>query len=122
MKTVKIIALYLLVAFYIFMGSMHFIKAEQYYAMMPPWLPAHSLLIALSGCVEIALGIALIPKKTRAIAAKLIIAMLVIFLLVIHIPQSINYYKTDHPDFTASMIRLPIQFLFMAWAWTFIKD
>jgi uncharacterized membrane protein len=122
MKTVKIIALYLLVAFYIFMGSMHFIKVEQYYAMMPSWLPSHSLLIALSGGIEIALAILLIPTKTRTIAAQLIIAMLVVFLLAIHIPQSINYYKTDHPDFTVSMIRLPIQFLFMAWAWAFIKD
>nr|WP_315176791.1 hypothetical protein [uncultured Flavobacterium sp.] len=122
MKTVKKIALYLLVAFYLFMGAMHFLKPEQYFAMMPSWLPAHSILISLSGILEIALAIALIPIKTRAIAAQIIIAMLVVFLFVIHIPESIGYYKTGNEKFVASIIRLPIQFLFIAWAWMFAKN
>lgn len=121
MKTVKNIAFYLLVAFYLFMGAMHFLKPEQYFAMMPSWLPAHSILISLSGILEIALAIALIPIKTRAIAAQIIIAMLVVFLFVIHIPESIGYYKTGNEKFTASIIRLPIQFVFIAWAWIFAK-
>lgn len=121
MKTFKNILLYLLVAFYLFMGAMHFIKPEQYLEMMPTWLPAHKLLISLSGVIEIALAILLIPIKTRAIAAKVIIAMLVVFFFTIHIPQSIGYYQTGHQDFVASIIRLPIQFLFIAWAWLFAK-
>lgn len=121
MKTVKNIAFYLLVAFYLFMGAMHFLKPEQYFAMMPSWLPAHSILISLSGILEIVLAIALIPTKTRAIAAQIIIAMLVVFLFVIHIPESIGYYQTGNEKFTASIIRLPIQFIFIAWAWIFAK-
>ena len=121
MKTVKNIVLYLLVAFYLFMGAMHFLKPEQYFAMMPSWLPAHSILISLSGILETALAIALIPIKTRAIAAQIIIAMLVVFLFVIHIPESIGYFKTGNEKFTASIIRLPIQFIFIAWAWIFAK-
>lgn len=121
MKTVKNIAFYLLVAFYLFMGAMHFLKPEQYFAMMPSWLPAHSILISLSGILEIALAIALIPIKTRAIAAQIITAMLVVFLFVIHIPESIGYYKTGNEKFTVSIIRLPIQFIFIAWTWIFAK-
>jgi uncharacterized membrane protein len=121
MKTVKTILLYLLVAFYLFMGSMHFVNPEQYFSMMPSWLPAHMFLISLSGIVEIALGILLIPIKTRAIAAKLVIAMLVVFLFAIHIPESIDYYKTGNENLMASIIRLPIQFLFIAWAGMFTK-
>lgn len=121
MKIVKNILLYLLVAFYLFMGAMHLIKPEQYFAMMPSWLPVHGILISLSGIVEIALAILLIPAKTRATSAKLIIAILVIFFFIIHIPQSIDYYKTGKPDFVASIIRLPIQFLLIAWAWMFAK-
>lgn len=121
MKTVKIILLYLLVAFYLFMGSMHFLKPEQYFAMMPPWLPLHPLLITLSGIVEIALAIFLVPPKTRAISAKLIIAMLIVFLVVIHIPESIGYYQVGNEKFIASIIRLPIQLLFIAWAYIFTK-
>ena len=121
MKTVKIVLLYLLVAFFLFMGSMHFIQPEQYFEMMPSWLPAQKLLIILSGIVEIVLAVLLIPIKTRAIAAKLIIAMLIVFFVVIHIPESIEYYKTGNEKFVASIIRLPIQFLFIAWAWVFAK-
>lgn len=121
MKTVKIVLLYLLVAFYLFMGAMHFIQPELYFAMMPSWLPAQKFLIILSGIVEIVLAVLLIPIKTRAIAAKLIIAMLVVFFFAIHIPESIGYYKTGNEKFVASIIRLPIQFLFIAWAWMFAK-
>lgn len=121
MKTVKIVLLYLLVAFYLFMGAMHFIQPEQYFAMMPSWLPAQKVLIILSGIVEIVLAVLLIPIKTRTIAAKLIMAMLVVFFFVIHIPESISYYKIGNEKFVASIIRLPIQFLFIAWAWMFAK-
>lgn len=121
MKLTKIILLYLLVAFYLFMGSMHFINPEQYFAMMPSWLPAHALLISVSGIVEIVLALLLIPSKTRAISAKLIIAMLLVFFFAIHIPESIGYYQTENEKFVASIIRLPIQFLFIAWAWMFTK-
>jgi uncharacterized membrane protein len=122
MKTHKKILLYLLVAFYLFMGSMHFIIPEQYFAMMPSWLPAHMFLISLSGIIEIALAILLIPIKTRAIAAKLIVTMLVVFFFAIHIPESIVYYQTGNEKFIASIIRLPIQLLFIAWAWMFTKN
>jgi uncharacterized membrane protein len=122
MKTHKKILLYLLVAFYLFMGSMHFIIPEQYFAMMPSWLPAHMFLISLSGIIEIALAILMIPIKTRAIAAKLIVTMLVVFFFAIHIPESIVYYQTGNEKFIASIIRLPIQLLFIAWAWMFTKN
>jgi uncharacterized membrane protein len=122
MKTVKIVLLYLLVAFYLFMGSMHFIIPEQYLAMMPSWLPAHMFLISLSGIIEIVLAVLLLPIKTRAIAAKLIVVMLVVFFFTIHIPESIEYYKTGNQKFIASIIRLPIQLLFIAWAWIFAKN
>ena len=121
MKTVKIVLLYLLAAFYLFMGSMHFINSEQYFAMMPSWLPAHMFLISLSGIVEIVLAVLLIPIKTRVIAANLIVVMLVVFFFTIHIPESIEYYRTGNQKFITSMIRLPIQVLFIAWAWMFAK-
>ncbi|MCY1662195.1 DoxX family protein [Chryseobacterium sp. SL1] len=122
MKKVKIILLYLLAAFYFLMGLMHLIKPEQYDAMMPSWLPSHSLLILLSGVAEIALAVLLIPLKTRAMSAQLIIVMLLVFFFVIHIPQSVDYYRTGNENLTASIIRLPFQFLLIAWAWLFIKD
>ena len=122
MKTIKIILLFLLVSFYVFMGSMHFVQPEQYFTMMPSWLPAHKILIIFSGIVEVILAALLIPIKTRSIAARLIIVMLVVFLVVIHIPQSVNFYQTGNEQFIASIIRLPIQILFIVWAWMFVEN
>jgi uncharacterized membrane protein len=122
MKTIKIILLFLLVAFYVFMGSLHFMQPEQYFAMMPSWLPAQNILIILSGIVEIVLAVLLIPIKTRSLAAKLIIVMLVVFLVAIHIPQSVDFYQTSNEQFITSILRLPIQILFIAWAWMFAKN
>ena len=121
MGKIKILLLCLLVAFYLFMGSMHLINPEMYFSMMPSWLPQQRGLIILSGVVEIILAMLLIPVKTRATAAQFIIVMLLVFFFVIHIPESYNYYQTDNAKFTASIIRLPIQFLFIAWAWMFSK-
>lgn len=122
MKIAKIILLYLLVVFYLFMGLNHLIKPEQYYAMIPSWLPLHSLIIILSGIVEITLAILLIPKRTRTLSAKLIIAMLIVFLFTIHIPQSIDFFKTRNQNFVASVFRLPVQLLFIMWVWIFTKS
>lgn len=88
---------------------------------MPSWLPTHRFLISLSGVVEITLAILLIPIKTRAIAAKLTVAMLVVFFFIIHVPESIGYYQTGNEKFMPSLIRLSIQFLFIAWACMFTK-
>ncbi len=121
MKTVKLALLYSLVAFYLFMGSMHFIQPEQYFAMMPTWLPAHTFFIFLSGIIEVVLAVLLLPTSTRAIAAKLIIAMLVVFSITMHIPESIAYFKTGDEKFVASIIRLLVQVLFIVWAWIFAK-
>lgn len=121
METLKTILLYLLVIFLVFMGSMHFITPDAYRAMIPDWLPAPQILIPLSGVFEIALGILLIPIKTRAMSAQAIILLLIVFFFAIHVPQSIQYYKIQHEDFVSSLIRLPVQFLFIGWASLFSK-
>lgn len=121
MKVVKILLLYLLVVFYLFMGTMHFIQSEPYFAMMPSWLPEKKGLLILSGVTEIVLALLLIPSRSRSTAARLIIVMLVVFLLIIHIPESMGYYQTNSDQFIRSIVRLPTQFLFIAWAWLFAK-
>ncbi|MFY7786767.1 MAG: DoxX family protein [Thermoflexibacteraceae bacterium] len=121
MKTIKVVSLYLLVLFYVGMGAMHLLYPKQYLAMMPTWMPAHIFLIYFSGIVEIVLGLLLLPLKTRVLSAKLIIAMLIVYFFGIHIPQSIDFYQTKNEGFVASIIRLPFQFLLIAWAWIFTQ-
>jgi len=122
MKKIKVILLYLLVLFYVAMGAMHWLNPNQYLPMMPAWMPAHTFLIYLSGVVEMVLGILLLPLKTRALSAKIIIAMLVVYFFAIHIPQSVDFYQTKNEGFVGSIVRLPFQFLFIAWAWLFVNN
>jgi len=109
--------LYLMALFYVSAGAMHFINPQFYIKLTPTWLPSADILIWLSGIAEIALGILLIPEKTRRISVYLIIAMLVLFFFVIHIPMSIAFYHTNNTGFIISIIRLPLQFLLIWWAW-----
>ena len=113
--------LFLMVLFYLFGGVMHFISPEFYLQLMPAWMPSHFALIYLSGVAEILLALGLIFNSTRKISAWLIIAMLIVFFIFIHVPQAIDFYQISHPYFWATLVRLPLQFLLIWWAWVYTK-
>ena len=115
----KPVFLYLMAGIYMALGLVHLVKSSLYLAVMPNWLPFKMFLIYLSGVTEILLGALLIPVRTRMISAWLIIAMLVVFFFVIHVPQAIAYYQTGNKYFILTLIRLPMQFLLIAWAWPY---
>lgn len=117
----KKVFLYIMAFIYGAAGIYHFINPGFYEMIMPGWLPSHSLLNVLGGIAEIILAVMLLSNKTRVVSAYLIIAMLVVFLLVIHIPMAMDFYMTDHPALWISVIRLPIQLLLIWWAWIYIK-
>jgi uncharacterized membrane protein len=112
----KKITLYIMAILYIAAGIYHFVNPDFYLKLMPDFLPAHLPLVYFSGVVEILLGALLVPTNTRHISIWLIIAMLVVFFFAIHIPMTINFYKTNDPGLLVSIIRLPIQFLLIWWA------
>lgn len=113
--------LYLMCALYIGAGIFHFMHPEKYLSLIPYWLPAHHLLINASGIAEIALGMLLIVPATRQVAAWLIIAMLIVFLLLIHIPHTYYLYGTPGYGFMIHLIRTPLQFVLIWWAWLYTK-
>ncbi len=102
-------------------GIYHFVNAGFYEAIMPVWLPNHSLCNFAAGLCEIILATMLLFDKARKISAYLIIAMLIVFLFVIHLPMAIDFYKTNHPGFWISIVRLPIQFVLIWWAYLYTK-
>jgi uncharacterized membrane protein len=88
--------------------------------MMPPYIPAPGFMVALSGVIEVALGVALLIPRTRRLAAWGIVALLIaVFPANIHMFMSRDQWPEVTPVVTA--IRLPFQFLFIAWAWMFTK-
>ncbi|MDF4222392.1 hypothetical protein PXC01_12385 [Maribacter sp. M208] len=112
--------LYLMGAIYIFAGIMHFIKPKVYLRIMPRYLPAHKALVLLSGVVEILLGMGLFFKATKNFSIYGIIAMLAVFLLVHFYMLSSNKASAGFPKWLL-LLRLPIQFALMYWAFMYLN-
>ncbi len=117
----KNVFLYLMVFVYAAGGINHFVNPGFYESIMPIWLPEHALLNSLAGGSEIIFSALLLPKKTRIASAQLIMAMLSVFLVMIHVPMVKEFYKSNHPGLLISIIRLPIQFVLIWWAWYYTQ-
>jgi uncharacterized membrane protein len=106
--------------FYILAGANHFLSPNFYIDIMPPYLPYHLKLIYISGVCEIVIGLLLIPKTTRRVAAWLLIALL-IAVFPANIQMTINYCKESNPGLWLSIVRLPIQIILIWWAWIYTR-
>lgn len=105
----KIAFAYLMGAFYIFAGSLHFIFPATYLRMMPKMLPYPMMLVYLSGFMEIICGLGFLFSETRAAAA-----WGTILLLIAVFPANINMAMHPNRFGIAPWIlylRLPLQFL-----------
>jgi len=122
MSKIKTISLYLLGILLVLAGINHFIMAEEVYLkIMPPYLGWHKELVFLSGLIEIGLGVLLLVPQYRKIAAWGII-----LLLIAVFPANIYLAQTNGAVLGVSPLvawgRLPLQILFLLWAWWFTKD
>ena len=114
MKNLKLILTYLFGAFLIFGGINHFIKPEMYAPFIPDFLP-NLAINYLTGIVEIAVGVGVFIPRFRSIATLGILIMMLVFL-----PLHIFDVFKENPaigSHQVALIRLPVQFLFIAWAW-----
>lgn len=114
----------LLIAFYFFAGSYHFINPESYYPLIPDYLPYPELINYLSGFIEIMLAICVSIPKTRLLAVNGIILILIAF-----IPSHI-YFITEGgcmsdslcvPVWVAWVRLIFIHPLLIYWAWSVRK-
>jgi uncharacterized membrane protein len=124
MSRIKRILLYFMAAFYVFAGVNHFRVPEFYVAIMPPYLPWHLELVYLSGVAEIMCGIGLLIPRTRVLAAWATIALLIaVFPANIHVAVN-NVVMPGQTEGLGiwNWVRLPFQFLFIAWAWWYTRD
>jgi uncharacterized membrane protein len=112
---------YLLVTFFIFGGGMHFVNPDFYLPMMPPYIPAHGFMVLLSGATEILAALLLAIPKTSKWGAWFIVAHLLVFFTVhIYMIQEADTLFADVP-LMALWFRIPVQFLFIAWAFWFTR-
>lgn len=120
MEILKLILKWIFGIAFIFAGANHFINPKFYLKIMPPYLPWHLFLVYLSGVFEIILGIMLLIPKTQKLAAwGLILLLIAVF--------PANIYMAMNPDKFSGLnplliyLRLPIQFVLIAWAFWFAK-
>ncbi|MDH3206545.1 MAG: DoxX family protein [Gemmatimonadota bacterium] len=112
----KRLALLALSLFFVVGGANHFLNPDFYVGMMPPYLPAHSALVSVSGVFEIVGGLAVLAPGVRSLAGWGLIALLVAVF-------PANLYMALNPDLfpitsaVALYVRLPFQVLFIAWAY-----
>jgi uncharacterized membrane protein len=111
---------YFMAIFYIVAGIGHFVKPKWYMRVMPPFFPGHRTLVILSGAVEILLGIGLFFPIVKDSALILIIAMLVLFLTV-HVYMLSGKKASAGIPLWILILRLPLQFLLMYWAYSYLN-
>jgi uncharacterized membrane protein len=109
---------WLLAAFFLAAGVNHFRDPAFYRPMLPPWLPWPRWLIDLSGGAEILGGIGVLVPLTRRAAGWGLIALLVaVFPANLHLAvQHVELPGLNVPAW-ARWARLPLQLVFIAWAW-----
>jgi uncharacterized membrane protein len=95
-------------------GILHFVRAEAFISIMPPYLPAHRELVYLSGVFEILGGIGLLIPFLRRVAGWGLIALL-LAVLPANVHMAMNPDDFDHLGIPlwALYARLPVQFLLM---------
>ncbi len=117
---ILLILKWLLAAVMVLAGVMHFRAPKPYERMMPAWLPAHRPLVYLSGVFEVLGGVGLLVPQTQTFAAWGLIALFVAVF-----PANVNMAIHKIPlgrrvlPTWALWARLPLQGVFIAWAWAF---
>lgn len=103
-------------------GTLHFIASEPFIKIVPDFLPAPQAIVYFSGVLEILAAIGLLtPPFSRAAAWGLVWLFIAVY------PANINMAVNqihldgvpDSPIFQA--IRLPFQFVLIAWAYWYTK-
>lgn len=111
---------YLLTLLMVGAGVMHFARSDFFLKIVPPYLPMHREIVAVSGLCEIALGLLLQIPRCSKFAARGIIALLIaVFPANIFVYQHQELIPASH---LAHLLRLPLQAVFIVWAYWLTKE
>jgi uncharacterized membrane protein len=105
--------------FFVFAGIMHFVKTDWYEAIVPPSLTSPRGIVYVSGVAEIAGGLGVMHSRTRMAAVLWSIATLVaVFPANVNMAVNAERFERRVPGGRVALwARLPVQGLFIAWAW-----
>ena len=117
---VLVILKWLLAIVMTFAGVMHFVAPRGYVKIMPKFIPAPEAMVAISGVFEVLGGVGLLLPATQVFAAWGLIALFVA-VFPANVNMAINKIplgKKPLPTW-ALWARLPLQAVFIGWAWLF---
>ena len=116
----RILSLFGLAVFFIYFGIDHFINPDFYLSIMPPAFPLHAEAVYISGFFEILGGICVLIPSLRKLAGWGLIALLV-SVYPANIYMAIN--PEAFPEISIGLLyfRLPLQFLFIYWAYSITR-
>ena len=104
-------------------GFMHLLAPDFFVAIIPAGLPNPEWLNVLSGLAEIVIGVFLLEPRARVFAAWAAIALL-IAVFPVNVNMALENLGPDGPGTgspVVNWIRLPLQGLFVAWAWWYTR-
>lgn len=115
---VRLALLVLLAIFFVSAGVSHFANPDFFVSIMPPWLPAHRELVFASGAFELLGGLGVLLPATRRLAGWGLAALLLaVYPANIQMAVSPEPFVAQGTPLWALWLRLPVQFVFIAWAW-----
>lgn len=98
-------------------GASHFLNPTPFEQHLPSWVPLAGLLVDLSGAAEVLLGVALIIRWPSGVAIGRTVAAFFVAVFPANVYVAVADIEVDgQPGGPYPWIRLPFQFLFIAWA------
>jgi len=103
---------------FIFTGATHFLIPDTFMKLMPPFIPAPTAMVYISGFFEILGGIGLLLPRTRRWAAYgLILLLLAVFPANIYVALN-NVQLGGFMSYAVyQWLRLPMQLVLIWWVW-----
>ncbi len=102
--------------FFVGAGVMHFVIPRAYRRIVPPYVPAPTAVVYVSGVAEIVGGVGLMRPEQRRVAGWWLIAtLLAVFPANVHMALHPDQFPKVPGGATALYARLPVQGVFIAW-------
>lgn len=98
-------------------GIAHFSNPRPFVQHLPDWVPSRELVVYATGVIEVALGLALLafPAQRRHVGRALAVFFVAVFPANIYVAVA-GVDVDGLPGGAFPWIRLPLQFVLIAWA------